>query len=93
MNTSKQQVKKQMICIEWIDASIFGNDQLSQQEAEQEELIHGFVVGVLVKEYKDRYVVARDWFDLHNEYRGVASYPKSGVVSVKKYDFAEGKPL
>lgn len=83
---------KQMIVLEWIDASIsMENDSLSHEEAEEEKLIHGFVCGVLVKEFDDRYVVARDWFDGFNTYRGVASYPKTGVVNAIKYTFAKGK--
>lgn len=83
-------MKKTMICLEWIDASISLEDScLLQEDAEKEELMHGFVCGVLVKEFDDRYVVARDWFDVPNQYRGVASYPKTGIVSVKKYDFAK----
>lgn len=81
---------KQMIAIEWIDASISrGNETYTQEEAEEEKLTHGFVAGVLVKEFPDRYVIARDWFDIHNTYRGVASYPKTGIVNVIKYDLAE----
>ncbi len=81
---------KQLIAIEWIDASISGGtDSYNQEDAEQEQLIHGFAVGVLVKEFKDRYVIDRDWFDAHNTYRGIASYPKTGIVKVKKYPMAE----
>lgn len=81
---------KQMIAIEWIDASISrGDETYTQEEAEEEKLIHGFVAGVLVKEFDDRYVIARDWFDIHNTYRGIASYPKTGIVKVIKYDLAE----
>lgn len=82
---------KQLIAIEWIDASISNNDTFTQEEAEEEKLIHGFAVGVLVKEFKDRYVIARDWFDGFDTYRGVASYPKTGIVKVKKYNFAKEK--
>lgn len=77
---------KELILIEWVDASLSASDETyTQQEAEGEKLIHGFVAGVLVKEFPDRYVVARDWFDKYDTYRGVASYPKTGVVKVKKY--------
>jgi len=83
MKTNKQ---KEIIAIEWIDASLSrGDETYTQNEAEQEMLIHGFAVGVLVKEFPDRYVIARDWFDDHNTYRGIASYPKTGVVKVNKY--------
>lgn len=83
---------KQIIAIEWIDASISpSTDSFDQEEAEQEQLIHGFAVGVLVKEFKDRYVIARDWFDTYNTYRAVASYPKSGIVKVNKYKMAAPK--
>lgn len=81
--------KKQLIAIEWIDASLsMGNETYSEIEAEEEKLIHGFAVGVLVKEFKDRYVIARDWFDEHNTYRGLASYPKTGIVKIVRYDLA-----
>lgn len=82
---------KQLIAIEWIDASMSNNETLTQDEAEEEKLIHGFAVGVLVAEFKDRYVIARDWFDTYNTYRGVASYPKTGIVKVKKYNLAKEK--
>jgi len=88
--------KKTMIILEWIDASIsMENSSLTREEAEEERLIHGFVCGILVEEFKDRYVVARDWFDEHDTYRGVASYPKTGVVNTIKYKFAKRnvKPL
>ena len=76
---------KQLIIIEWIDASLSrGDETYTRDEAEQEELIHGFVSGILVAEFGDRYVVARDWFDEQDTYRGVASYPKTGIVKVKK---------
>jgi len=74
--------KKTMIFLEWIDASVsVENSSLTREEAEQEKLIHGFVCGILVKEFEDRYVVARDWFDEQDTYRGVASYPKTGIVN------------
>ena len=82
--------KKTMIVLEWIDASIsMENVVLTREEAEQEKLIHGFVCGVLVEEFEDRYVVARDWFDEQDNYRGVASYPKTGVINAIKYNFAK----
>lgn len=74
-----------IIKIEWVDASISGDETLTQSEAEEEELIHGFAVGVLVKEFPDRYVIARDYFDKQKTYRAVASYPKTGIVKVKIY--------
>lgn len=81
--------KKQIIAIEWIDASMSMNETYTKAEAEDEKLIHGFAVGVLVKEFEDRYVISRDWFDEHDTYRGIASYPKTGIVGVIKYDMAE----
>lgn len=81
---------KELIAIEWIDASLTnGSDTYSREDAESEQLIHGFAVGVLVKEFDDRYVIARDWFDVHDTYRGIASYPKTGIVKVKRYKFAK----
>lgn len=83
---------KQLIAIEWIDASLTNEgDTYSQEDAEKESLIHGFAVGVLVKEFDDRYVIARDWFDGFNTYRGVASYPKTGIVKVRFYNMAKSK--
>lgn len=85
-------MKKQLIAIEWIDASLTANnDTYTQEEAEQEKLIHGFAVGVLVEEMDDRFIIARDWFDEHNTYRGVASYPKTGIIKVVRHDLAEAK--
>jgi len=90
--TTKAKLLKEMIAIEWIDASLTrGDETYTQEEAEQEELIHGFAVGVLVKEFEDRFVIARDWFDGHSTYRGVASYPKTGIVKVVKYELAKAK--
>lgn len=78
---------KELIAIEWIDASLTQEGETySREDAEKEELIHGFAVGVLVKEFPDRYVIARDWFDVHDTYRGVASYPKTGIVKVTRYN-------
>lgn len=81
---------KELIAIEWIDASLTnGSDTYSREDAENEQLIHGFAVGVLVKEFDDRYVIARDWFDVYDTYRGIASYPKTGIVKVRKYKLAK----
>jgi len=77
---------KELIAIEWIDASIsLENDGFTKKDAENEPLIHGFAVGVLIKEHDDRYIISRDWFDAHDTYRGVATYPKTGIVKVKRY--------
>lgn len=84
---------REMICIEWIDASIaVETETYSHEDACKEDLIHGFACGVLVEEKSDCYVVARDWFDKHNTYRGISVYPKSGIKQVKKYAiFQEAK--
>lgn len=84
---------KELIAIEWIDASISAeSDTFTREDAEKEELIHGFAVGVLIKEFPDRYVIARDWFDVHDSYRGIASYPKTGILRVKRYKMADSTP-
>jgi hypothetical protein len=83
--------EKQIICIEWVDASVSrGDETYTQEDAEEEKLVHGFAVGVLVKEFSDRYVISRDWFNDFNNYRGIASYPKTGVVKVTKYILKKG---
>lgn len=83
---------KELIAIEWIDAAItIDGDSYSEKDAGDVKLIHGFAVGVLVKEFPDRYVISRDWFDEHDTYRGVASYPKTGIIKVKRHKLAKPK--
>lgn len=86
-------MKRQTIIIEWVDASIAANDDTySHDEACKESLIHGFAYGILVNETKTHYTIARDWFDEPNAYRGISTYPKSGIVKVQKFDvFSEDK--
>lgn len=61
-------------------------DSYTFDEVCQEKLVHGFASGVLVNETKTYYTIARDWFEEHDTFRGIATYPKSGLVKVKKYD-------
>ena len=79
-------MKRHLIAIEWIGASLTQDgDTYTHEEALKEKLIHGFASGILVEEMDDRFIIARDWFDEHNTYRGVASYPKTGIIKVIKH--------
>lgn len=80
-------MKHQIACIEWIDASInMENDTKTYEKACQENLVHGFAVGILITEDKHRITIARDWFDGEDAYRGISTYPKTGIKKITKYD-------
>ncbi len=77
--------KPKIICIDWLDCSILVDDQLNRKSIEPEGLIHGYAVGILVKETDEFIIIARDWFDKQDDFRGTAIYPKSGIKSIKRY--------
>lgn len=73
-------MKKQKYClIEWVDASMWGTEQVSRKTAEDSSLAHGFVCGFLIHNDKEKVVVGMDWFDEGDQFRVINTYPKSGI--------------
>ena len=88
---TKNPVKKdQFILIYWKDAAIHGGEQLSRKVAEKDcHLIKGISGGILVNEDKEQITLALDWFHEHDDFRNMASYPKSGMYRVIRYKFGK----
>ena len=80
---------KQKYCfIEWVDACMWGNDQVSRKKASEDSpLAHGFVCGFLIHEDKEKVVVGMDWFDKDDQFRVVNTYPKTGIKKLIIKDF------
>ena len=84
--TIKPTMKQQYVLIHWRDATMNDHNQCSRKEAENEyNLIDGLVVGFLIKEDKEKVILALDWFPKDDQFRQIAVYPKSGITSIKKF--------
>lgn len=84
----KKLPKQKIVFIEWIDASMWGTSQMSEAEASDCGLSHGFVCGFLIKEDKEKVIVAIDWFvDNPFHYRNICTYPKTGIKKLIVKDF------
>ena len=82
-------MKNEIIVFHWADASMHGTDQKTKKEWEKSGLIHGIVAGHIVSETKTHFNIAMDLFfkqhDIDEDnYRQVASYPKSGIIKIIK---------
>jgi hypothetical protein len=83
--------KQQLVMIEWTDASMHGTEQMSRDDATKDcKLIDGVSAGLLVHEDKHQVTLALDWFHEHDQFRQIASYPKSGIRSITRR-FVEAK--
>ena len=80
-----KQSKQQYVLIYWIDATLNDAEQHSRKIAEEYGLINGVVAGFLVKEDKEKVIVAMDWFPKDDQFRQIAVYPKSGIISIKRF--------
>lgn len=80
--------KQKLVFLEWVDASMWGNEQVSRERAEDSGLSHGFACGILVKNDKEKVVVAMDWFDKDDQFRTINTYPRSGIKKLIIKDFA-----
>lgn len=79
--------KQKMVFLEWIDASMWGTNQISREDAIDSGLSHGFVCGFLIHEDKEKVVVAMDWFDADDNFRVINTYPKTGIKKLIIKDF------
>ena len=87
-NQKGKKINKQKYCfIEWIDASMWGGDQISRKEAKEKYLSHGFVCGFLIHQDEEKVVVAMDWFDCDDTFRVINTYPKTGIKKLIVKDF------
>lgn len=78
--------KQQYVLIHWRDATMNDHEQNSRRIAETEyNLIDGVVAGFLVKEDKEKVIVAMDWFPKDDQFRQIAVYPKSGITKIKRF--------
>ena len=77
-------MKQQLVFIEWNDASMWGTDVHSREEAEEMGLTHGYACGFLIHEDKEKVVLAIDWFDENDDFRHVNTYPKTGIKKITK---------
>lgn len=80
----KKTKKHTIAIINWVDASIHGSDTFTRKEAEESWLMEGVVVGLLVKEDKEKVVIAMDWFPKDDTFRTVQVYPKSGIKQIQR---------
>ena len=76
---------QEIAVIRWIDCAMHGNEQVSREDAEQSKLIYCVSSGLLIKEDKHRVVLAMDWFCENDSFREIHTYPKSGIIEIKKY--------
>lgn len=84
--------KDQFVLIYWKDAAMHGAEQVTRKQAEKDwHLIKAISGGILVHEDKEQITIALDWFHQHDEFRNLASYPKSGMYKVIKYKFTHKK--
>jgi len=87
-------IKQQYVLIHWRDATMNDHNQCSRKEAESGyTLIDGVVAGFLIKEDKEKVVVALDWFPKDDQFRQIAVYPKSGITSIKRFTLKPVKNL
>jgi len=83
-------MKREIIVFHWLDASMHGTDQKTKEEWQRSILIEGIVAGHIVHETKDFFTIAMDLFfggqhDIEDDnYRQVATYPKSGIKKIIK---------
>jgi len=85
--TGRDRNKKKKQCaviIEWVDAAMWGCDSRSRESAENCGLTHGYACGWLIKEDDEKVILALDWFDEHDLFRHVCSYPKSGIKKMRQ---------
>lgn len=76
---------QQFVVIEWIDSAMHGMSQRSREDAKREcGLIKGVSGGMLVHEDDQQITIALDWFPVEDEFRQIASYPKSGITKVTR---------
>lgn len=88
----KIQMKDQFVLVYWIDASIHGSDQISREQAKKDcHLIKGISGGILVNETKDSVTLALDWFHENDDFRNIATYPKTGIYKIVRYKFGKRK--
>ena len=85
------EIKQQYVLIHWVDATLNDTEQHSRKIAEEYELIGGVVAGFLVKEDKEKVIVAMDWFPKDDQFRQIAVYPKSGITNIKRLTLKENK--
>lgn len=77
-------MKHKIAIINWVDASIHGSNTFTRKEAEESWLMEGVVVGLLVKEDKEKVVIAMDWFPKEDTFRTLQVYPKSGITKIQR---------
>lgn len=70
--------------IEWTDAAMHGTEQFSRDETKKLGLVEGVAVGIIVHEDRKQITLAMDWFHTDDQFRQVASYPKSGIHAITR---------
>ena len=76
---------QQVVVIEWVDSAMHGTAQRSREEAKREcGLIKCVSAGMLVHEDDQQITIALDWFPEDDDFRQIASYPKSGITNVTR---------
>lgn len=77
--------KQELAIIEWTDAAMHGTEQISRSDAAHElNLIAAVTAGLVVHEDKKKITLAMDWFHVHDQFRQIASYPKSGISKITR---------
>lgn len=83
-------IKREIIVFTWVDAAIHGSEQKNRTEWSKANLVHGIVAGFIVSETKTHFNIALDMFPkddvfiFEDNFRQVASYPKSGIEKIIK---------
>ena len=81
--------KRIVVVIQWEDACMLGTEQIDEYDKDI-RLAYGFTAGVLVKETKKFIALCLDVFDTGSrKYRTVQTYPKSGIISIKRFTFKQ----
>lgn len=84
----EKKIKDQFVLIYWKDAAMHGTFQTDREDAKKEcNLMKGISGGILVNEDKEQVTLALDWFHEEDQFRQIASYPKSGIYRLIRYYF------
>lgn len=90
---AKRTISLVRVTLTWRDATMHGHQQYHPAEFKdgtEPQLTPGIAIGWLVHETDEAITIAMDWFGVStrgeatNDWRVVASYPKSGIRSVKR---------
>lgn len=77
--------RQQIAIVEWTDAAMHGTDQFSLKYAKENlGLIDIVSAGIVVHEDRKQITLALDWHHNDDQFRQIASYPKSGIRKITR---------